>query len=74
MRRVHFYTLLAAGLVTTAVNVPGPVAVHSYNLRASQARALRRQGVLVTRRLRPRLFEALQRLVRANPSHTETVL
>src|SRR5438046_3085297 len=32
--------------------VSGPVAVHSYTLRGRQVRALREQGVLVSKRLR----------------------
>jgi hypothetical protein len=40
------------------------VAVHGYNLEDDQAEALRRQGVAVYRRLRPRLFRFLRRAVR----------
>jgi hypothetical protein len=42
---------------------PGPVAVHSYNLRGSQIKALRTRGVLVTRRLNPQVFVLLRRAV-----------
>jgi hypothetical protein len=37
-----------------------PVAVHSYGLAAKQIRALRRNGVLVVRCLKPKLFERLE--------------
>jgi hypothetical protein len=43
--------------------VPGPVAVHSYNLRVSQIKALRNRGVLVTRQLNPQVFVRLRRAV-----------
>jgi len=46
--------------------VSGPVAVHSYNLRGRQARALRGQGVLVSKRLRPALFAVLTQRVTPN--------
>jgi hypothetical protein len=37
-----------------------PVAVHGYCLTGRQARALRRRGVLVARKLRPELFARLR--------------
>jgi hypothetical protein len=40
-----------------------PVVVHSYHLRSEEARALRRQGVIVVRRLRPNVFARLRALV-----------
>jgi hypothetical protein len=53
-----------------------PVAVHSYHLPARQARTLRRQGVIVVRRLRFVVFARLRKTIIAsrrarsrNPQH-----
>jgi hypothetical protein len=43
----------------------GTAAVHSYHLSPRQARALRRQGVVVARRLRPATFARLRDAVSA---------
>jgi hypothetical protein len=52
---------LLAGLSLQPAGSGGAVvAVHSYYLPPRQARALRRQGVLVARRLRPTMFDRLR--------------
>jgi hypothetical protein len=55
--------------VLSAGRAPYPVAVHSYCLEAGQRRALRKTGVLVTRRLGRRMFEKLchKALLRQQP-------
>jgi hypothetical protein len=42
---------------------PGAAAVHSYSLSKSQARALRRQQVAVSKHLDARLFRKLRRVI-----------
>ena len=44
---------------------PPVVAVHGYNLGDGQAKALRRHGIAIHRRLRPRVFRFLRREIRA---------
>src|SRR5262249_48680352 len=48
-----------------AGRLPRAVAVHGYNLGDAQAEALRRRGMAVYRRLRPRVFRFLRRAIRA---------
>jgi hypothetical protein len=48
-----------------------PVAVHSYHLLARHALALRRQGVIVTRRLRPQVFNRLWAAVAARQANQQ---
>jgi hypothetical protein len=43
---------------------PPVVAVHGYNLGDSQAKALRRHGIAIHRRVRPRVFRLLRRAIR----------
>ena len=47
-----------------------PVAVHSYNLSARQARALRRRGVIVGRQLQSKLFARLLAAVAARRANS----
>ena len=60
--------LLAA---LTAGRMAEPVAVHSYRLSVRQARALRQQGVIVARRLGPKLFA---RLLAGRPRPRKTMV
>jgi hypothetical protein len=50
------------GLLASLGN--GPIAVHSYNLEASELRSLRRRGVVPARRLSAGLFRRLRAAVK----------